>query len=122
MGNSAGNLDLREEQELPARQLGTEAEIEVFGQGVVLPATGLFDAAFAPDAGRAVEIEEATRAVAGGVLDDQVTVEKDRLDLGQQRVVAIQVTPAHLHHTQLGVGEMVDGAFEDVRRGHKVGV
>ena len=38
----------------------------------------------APDAGGAVEVEEAARPVARGVLDDEVAVEHQRLHLGQR--------------------------------------
>jgi len=48
------------------------------------------------------------------VLDDEVAVEKDRLRLGEVRRVAVQVLPAHLHHPDPGVGEVVHAAEEEV--------
>src|SRR3712207_9334674 len=63
---------------------------------------------------RPVEVHEPTGAVARGVLDDEVPVEEDRLALGQQRRVAVQVVPAHLHHPDLFVGEVVDDVLQDV--------
>src|SRR5689334_5621086 len=50
--------DIRQENELPAGQLRAITEVEIFGQRVVLPATGFFDAGAPPKSGRAVEIEE----------------------------------------------------------------
>ena len=52
------------EHEPPAPELGAIAQVEILGQRVVLPAAGVGDDAGAPDAGRAVEVEEAAGAVA----------------------------------------------------------
>ena len=111
--------ELRQVDELPALDLAAVAEIEVFGERVVLPAAGVVDGGAAPDAGRAVEVHEPAAAVAGGVLDDEVAVEEDRLALGEQRRIAVEVVPAHLHHADLVVGEIVDDVVEDVARGTK---
>ena len=45
--------------ELPALDLGAIGEVEVFGEGVVLPPASIFDGAGAPDPGGPVEVEEA---------------------------------------------------------------
>jgi len=108
----AGNLHLGQEEEALALQLGPVAQIQVLGEGVVLPAAGLADGRFTPDAGGAVEVEEAARAVAGGVLDDEVGFEEDGLDAGQKRVGPVEVAPAQLHHADLRIGELVDGLLE----------
>ena len=88
----------------------------------MLPAAAVVDRRAAPDAGRAVEVHEPAGAVAGGVLDDEVAVEEDRLALGQQRRVAVEVVPADLHHADLVVGEVVDDVVQDVARRDEVGV
>ena len=49
-------------------------------------------------------------------------VEQDGLDLGEQRVVAVHVGPARLHHRQGGIGEVRHGAPQEVGRGQEVGV
>ena len=114
--------ELRQVDELPAGELGAVGEVEVLGQGVVLPAAGGGDRLAAPDAGGAVEVEEAAGAVARRVLDHEVAVEEDRLHAGEQRVVAVQVLPARLHHPHLGVGEPGHGAAQEVGPRHEVGV
>ena len=116
-GRVLGQVD-----ELPALELGPVAQVQVFGQRVVLPAAGVVDRGAAPDAGGAVEVHEPAAAVAGRVLDDEVAVEEDRLALGQQAGVAVEVVPADLDHADLGVGEVVDHVVEDVDRRDEVGV
>src|SRR5207244_9578513 len=86
--------DLGQVDELPALELGAVAQIEVFGERIVLPAAGVFDGGAPPDARGSVEIEEAAAAVARGVLDDEVPVEEDGLRLRQMAVVAVRVLPA----------------------------
>src|SRR6476661_2746181 len=73
-----GRDDVGEEDEAPAFELGAIAEVEILGEGIVLPAAGVADGLAAPDARRAVEIEEATGAIAAAVLEDEVRVEQDR--------------------------------------------
>src|ERR1700735_3747541 len=51
-------LDIRQVFELPSGKLGAVAEIGVFGEGVVLPATGVGDRLSAPHTGGAIEVEE----------------------------------------------------------------
>src|SRR5215831_128640 len=73
--------DLGQEDELPSLQLSPIGQVEILGECVMLPTARFIDGAAAPDSGRAVEVEEAARAIAGGVLDDEVPVEKNRLSL-----------------------------------------
>ncbi len=109
-GKLGGGDEIGEEDEAPALELRTVAEIEVFGEGIVLPAAGVFDAGAAPEAGGAVEIEEAAAAAAGGLLEEQVAIEEHGLHPREQRIGAVQVAPAGLDHADLGIGEIVDGA------------
>src|SRR5205823_8186694 len=78
---------LREIDELPSFDLATIAEVEIFRKRVMLPPAAVVDGGAAPHAGGAVEVHEASAAVAGGVLDDEVPVEEDRLRFGEQRRV-----------------------------------
>ena len=111
--------DVGQEDELPAAQLRAIAQVEVFGQRVVLPAAGVADRLAAPHAGRAVEIEEAAGAVAAAVLEHEVAVEQNRLDLREQRVILVDVPPARLHHADLRVGEVRQQPVEEVAAGRK---
>src|SRR5207249_9304318 len=81
--------EIMHEDELPPLHLGPVAEIEVLGQGVVLPSSRVFDSTPAQDSGGAVEIEEAAAEETSEALQDEMAVEKDRLRPGQKGVVAV---------------------------------
>ena len=115
-------LEVGQEHELPAPELRAVAEVEVLGQRVVLPAAAVGDRLGPPDARGAVEVEEAAGPVAPAVLEHEVGVEQDRLDLGQQRVVLVDVRPARLHHRDASVGEVRHRALQEVHRRDEVGV
>src|SRR6185295_20014537 len=93
---------------------------------VVLPAAAGLDRLAPPDPCGTVEVEEAADAVAGRVLDLEMTVEEDRLDPREQGKAAVDVAPAALDHADLGpalgVGEVGDRRFQEVGTGHEVGV
>src|SRR5437870_1184162 len=75
---------LRDEHESPPPELRPVAQVEILGQRVVLPSTGIRDRGAAPDTRRAVEVEEAAAAIAGAVFEHEMAVEQDRLDLRQE--------------------------------------
>ncbi len=56
------------------------------------------------------------------MLEHEMAIEQDRLDLGEQRIVAVDVGPAGLHHADLWISEMVNALQEEVGRRNKVGV
>ena len=114
--------DVGQEHELPAAQLRAVAQIEIFGQRIVLPPAGVADGLAAPHARRAVEIEEASRAVAAAVLEHEVAVEQDRLDLREQRVILVDVPPARLHHADLRVGKVRQQPVQEVWGRQEIGV
>src|SRR5260221_5678437 len=94
------------EDELPPAQLRAIAQIEIFRERIVLPAAGVLDCDAAPNAGSAVEIEEASAAMATAVLENEMTVEQNRLDLREQRVILVDVSPARLHHADFRIAEV----------------
>ena len=108
--------------ELPAPQLSAVAQVQVFGQRVVLPAAAVDDRFAAPDPGGAVEVEEVPRAVAAAVLEHEVRVEQDRLDLREQRVIGVDVAPARLDDGDFRVDEVVDGLVQELGGRQEVGV
>ncbi len=114
--------EIGDEHELPAAQLSAVAQVQVFGQRVVLPAAGVVDRRAAPDAGRPVEVEEAARAIAPAVFEDEMPVEQDRLDLRQQRVVLVDVAPARLHHRDAVAGEIRHHPQQEIGGRDEVGV
>ena len=121
-GELGGALDVLQVLELPAFELGAVAEVGVFGEGVVLPTAGFVDGLTPPHAGGAVEVEEDAGAGAAAVLEDEVAVEEDGLDLGEEAVVAVEVRPTGLDHADAGFGEVVDDLAQPVGRGDEVGV
>ena len=75
-----------------------------------------------PDAGRAVEVEEPAGAIAAAVLEDEMAVEQDGLDSGEQRIVAVDMAPARLDHPDAGIGEMRHQPRQEVGGRDEVGV
>jgi len=86
----------------------------------VLPAAGVGDCLPAPHAGGAVEVEEVAGTGACAVLQDEVAVEEDRFDLGEQAVVAVEMRPAGLHHADFGLVEVVDDVHQPIGRGDEI--
>ena len=50
------------------------------------------------------------------VLQHEVAVEQHGLHFGQHVVVAVQITPARLHHADLRIGEEMHRAPQEIRR------
>src|SRR5260370_33741861 len=125
-GYFGSGFDLREIEKLPAFELRAVGKIGVFRKGAVLPTAGFFDGLAAPNTCGAVEIEKSAAAGTRTVLDDEVAVEQDGFHLSEERIIAVEVSPARLHHTDLGaaagIDEIWNGAAEEIRFGDKVGV
>ena len=117
-----GGLNFLEEDEFPALELGPVGEVHVLGEGVMLPAAGVFDGRLAPDATGSVKGKESAGAVSGGLLEFEVAVEEEGLHAGQGVVVTVEMTPAGLHEGNFIVGEMVDRFLEKIGVGNEVGV
>src|SRR5688572_22708229 len=92
-----------QEDETPAAPLRPITEIQILGQRVVLPSARVVDGSAPPDSRGTVEIEEEARAITAPVLEDEVAVEQNRLDLREERVVLVDMTPARLHHRDFRV-------------------
>src|SRR5579883_1029780 len=56
------------------------------------------------------------------MLQNKVAVEQHRLDFGQQVVTAVEICPPRLHHSDLFVREVVDGALKEIDRRDEVRV
>ena len=81
--------DVRKIDKFPAYELGAIAEIEILAQRVILPASALLDTRTSPESGRSIEIEKTAAAAASGLLQQKVSVQKDRLHAREQRITAI---------------------------------
>ena len=117
-----GTFHVLQIDELPSFELGAIGEIGVLGERVVLPAAGFVDGGAPPHAGGAVEVEEQPGACAAGVLEHEVAIEQNGFDFGQKGIVAVDVGPAGLHHADLGIGEVMNSAQQEIFRGSEVGV
>ncbi len=121
-GKFGGAGEPGKEKEFPASKLCSVGEVDVFGECVVLPAATVCDGLFTPDASCAVEVDPCTGAVAGGMFDDEMAIEEDSLAFGEERVIAVDVSPLGLDHAEFGIGKEIDGAFEEVFGWDEVGV
>ena len=74
----------------------------------MLPAARVVDHRLAQNAGRPVEIEKIPGPGARSVFQNEVAVQQHSLDFGEEVVIAIEVAPARLHHTDLRIREVVD--------------
>ncbi len=117
-----GALDILQILELPPDELGAIAEVGIFGEGVVLPSACGVDGFAAPHSGGSVEVEEDAGAAASAVFQHKMAVEEDRLDLGEEAVVAIQVGPAGLHHSDGGFREVMDDLHDPLTGRDEVSV
>src|SRR5262245_26255950 len=108
--------------EPPTFHLRPVAEVEVFSQCVVVPAPRIRYARFAPDTGGAIEVKKSSAATSSGLFEKEVPIEEERLHFGEQRIVAVQVAPAHLHHPDTRVGKVINGPSQCARRRHEISV
>src|SRR5215471_4215531 len=115
-------LNGRHINKFPALQLSAIAEVGILGQGIVLPSAGIFDHRLAQNSRSAVKVEKQTATCAGYVLQNEMAIQEHGLDLCEHVVMAIQITPARLHHTDLLVGEEMHRALEKISRRNKIGI
>ena len=115
-------IQARQVDETPARELRAIAQVGIFGESVMLPAAGVFYSAPPKDACGAVEIEKITGPGSRSVLENEMAVEQHRLHFGQEVVVAIEVTPASLHHADGRVGKEMDRAREEIGWRNEIGI
>lgn len=112
-------LDLGQVEGLPASELGTEAEVEVFGQRVALPAAGCCDGLTAPHTCRTVKVHEQAISITANMLHYEVAVEGKGLRPGQRGIVRVQITPSRLHEPQARIGDQVGDCLLDKVRGRQ---
>ncbi len=86
-------------------QLSPVAQVQILGQGIALPAPGIDDTSASPNSGRAVKIEKGLDDVAGGLLNHKMAIDAQRLGHGQGRRLGINVSPAGLDTTYVGLRE-----------------
>src|SRR6266851_6338100 len=123
-GKLGSTFNLRKVEEFPAFELGAIGKIRVLSKRVVFPASGILNGLAAPHAGSAVEVEESAAAGARAVLHDEVAIKQYGFDVGEQRVVAVEIGPSRLHHADffaaVGTHEIGNGAAEKIGLWQKV--
>ncbi len=56
------------------------------------------------------------------MLQHKMPVQQHGLHFGQHVVVAIQITPARLHHPDLGIGKMMNGVAQEIDGRDEIGI
>ena len=56
------------------------------------------------------------------MIQNEMAIEQHGLHFGQEVVAPVEVTPARLHQSHPGVGEVMDGAHEEVGGRAEIGV
>ena len=105
---------MRDVFEVPAFELGAVGKVEIFGESVGRPATGVLDGCATPDPGGAVEVEEKVVCGPGDLFDGEVAVDAYRLGAGEEGGFAVEVCPASLNEAGFLVGEMGDEVAEEI--------
>ena len=78
-----------QKNKFPALKLSAIAQVEIFAEGIVLPASALFNTRAPPKTGGPVKVEKAATPAASGLLKQKMPIEKDCLHAGKQRIPAI---------------------------------
>src|SRR5271156_4125461 len=86
----------------------------------MLPAASFVDCRTPPDSGSSIEIKKNPAARASGMLQHEVAVQQNGFHLREKRIVAIDVRPARLHHADLRVSKVMDGARQKIFRRSEV--
>jgi len=97
------NLDVVEEDELPAVEVCADGDVHVLDGGALHPAAGVLEGLDAPHAGRAVEAKEVEVDAIDLLLDLEVEAQVDVLQPGQQVLVLVHEAPTSLDQTKLRV-------------------
>lgn len=90
-------LDVVEEDELPAVEVGADGDVHVLDGGPLHPAAGVLEGLDAPHAGGAVEPEEAEVDAIHLLLHLEVEAQVYVLQPGQQVLVLVHEAPPRLH-------------------------
>ena len=86
----------------------------------MLPAACFLDRLPPPKARSAIEVEEYAATRPSGVLQHKMPVEQDGFHFSQERIMPVDVRPARLHHPDVGISEVVDGAHQEIFRRREV--
>src|SRR5204862_7368695 len=103
-------------------QLGAVTQVKVLAQSIVLPSACFLNAGPPPKTSCSIKIEEPSAPAARGLFEQKVTVQKHRLDPGQQRIAAVKMAPSGLNHADLRIGKKLNGPLKQIPRRNEVRV
>jgi hypothetical protein len=106
----SGSHNIGQKNKFPALKLSPIAKIEIFSEGIMLPASTFFNTCAPPEAGGSIEIEKAATPATGGLLEQKMPIEKNCLHAREKRITAIQMPPSGLDHSYLRIGKKMDRA------------
>src|SRR5260370_7356949 len=75
-GKLSGSHNIGQKNKFPALELSPIAKIEIFSEGIVLPASAFFDTCAPPEAGGSIEIEKGATPAPTGLLQQKKTLHK----------------------------------------------
>ena len=107
----SGSHNIGQKNKFPASQLSPIAKIEIFSEGIMLPASAFFDTCAPPKTSGPIEVEEAATPAPRGLLEQKMPIEKNCLHAREKRITAIQMPPSGLDHSYFRIGEEMDRAF-----------
>src|SRR5260370_284098 len=100
----SGSHNVGQKNKSPAPELSAITKIEIFSEGIMLPASAFFNTCAPPKTGSSIEVEKAATPAARGLLEQKMSIEKDCLHAREQRITAIQMAPSGLDHSYFRIG------------------
>jgi len=114
--------DVAEVVNLPSLELSAVREIEILGEGISRPVSSFLDTLTAPDTSSSVEVEGEVAGALGVLLNNKVTVVADGLQLGEEGVIIVEMSPTSLNTSDVGLGETRNSHLEELGLRDKVGI
>ena len=107
---------------LPPGKLGSEGHIHVFGHCVPLPSAHGLNGCHAPDAARTIKTHHQPGGGPGGLFHYEVSIQGQPGHPGDHICREVNMVPAGLYKTNLGIVEEWDRAFQPVPRRYEISV
>src|SRR5690606_18429264 len=85
----------------PAFQLGAITQVEVFRQGIRLPATGILDGLLSPHPGSTIKLEQAIAGLPPKLLYGKMNIQLHSLKAGEYAEIPVDMFPARLNNADI---------------------
>ena len=107
----------------PALQLRPITQVQIFGQGIVMPATGIGDTGLTPDPSSTVKVQEKTLLTTDRLFYGEVPIDTIGLGARQPGSLPVDMTPTGLQATDIRtVLEIRHDLLEKIRFWQKIGI